>query len=136
MRAEIIYNIKKAGYKLDLYGSQTRPVENKFEVFNNYTYSICVENSVADGYITEKLFDGYYSETIPIYFGGNLNTWINEKALYKLGDSSCIEDEINLIASKSIEAYQSEQLISMREYEAFKQERINELSRLLDNNFG
>ncbi|WP_161780950.1 glycosyltransferase family 10 domain-containing protein [Criblamydia sequanensis] len=42
---------------------------DKFELLNNYKFYICYENSVFDGYITEKIFDCFYSGCIPIYYG-------------------------------------------------------------------
>jgi hypothetical protein len=38
-------------------------------VFNNYKFVFVSENSINDGYITEKIFNCYFSRTIPIYYG-------------------------------------------------------------------
>lgn len=40
-------------------------------VFNRYKFIICLENSINDGYITEKIFNAFYSRSIPIYLGPN-----------------------------------------------------------------
>lgn len=40
-------------------------------VFNNYKFIICFENSLTDGYITEKLFNVFFSRAMPIYLGPN-----------------------------------------------------------------
>jgi hypothetical protein len=39
------------------------------EVFNLYKFIVCFENSYNDGYITEKIFNGFLAKTIPIYSG-------------------------------------------------------------------
>lgn len=48
-----------------------------------YRFSLCAENAIADGYVTEKLFHGLYAHTIPFYIGDteaildfNLNAFI------------------------------------------------------------
>jgi hypothetical protein len=44
-------------------------VSNKLEFLSHYKFSICFENSKTDGYISEKLSDGFEAGTVPIYFG-------------------------------------------------------------------
>lgn len=43
--------------------------QSKSEVMSQYMFSLCFENMEMKGYITEKIFDCFYSGTIPIYFG-------------------------------------------------------------------
>jgi hypothetical protein len=67
--------------ELDLYGmgwdkitfpSYKGVVENKSEVLKKYKFTLCYENMEnIDGYITEKIFDCFYANTVPIYWGGN-----------------------------------------------------------------
>ena len=40
-----------------------------FRVMNKYKFVVTIENSYNDAYITEKLFNSYFSNTIPIYEG-------------------------------------------------------------------
>ncbi|OUU26503.1 MAG: hypothetical protein CBB97_07965 [Candidatus Endolissoclinum sp. TMED37] len=42
---------------------------SKFEVLKNYKFCICFENMEMKGYISEKIFDCFYSGAIPIYLG-------------------------------------------------------------------
>lgn len=44
-------------------------VEDKIDFIKNYYFNICPENSYANGYITEKLFDSCVAGCIPIYYG-------------------------------------------------------------------
>ena len=53
-------------------------------LFQQYKFVFICENSISDGYITEKIFNCYFSRTIPIYYGSNkitsyfnANTFIN-----------------------------------------------------------
>jgi hypothetical protein len=59
-------------------------------VFNKYKFVICFENSYADGYITEKIFNCFFAKTIPIYKGSpivekyfNISTFIDVRNLNK-----------------------------------------------------
>lgn len=45
------------------------PVEDKYEALSNYQFSLCFENMVMPGYITEKIFDCLFVGTVPVYWG-------------------------------------------------------------------
>lgn len=40
-------------------------------LFNRYKFIFCFENSLRNGYITEKIFNVFFSRSIPIYLGPN-----------------------------------------------------------------
>lgn len=42
---------------------------SKLKVLGNYKFSLCFENTSFPGYITEKVFDCFFTGTIPIYLG-------------------------------------------------------------------
>jgi alpha(1,3/1,4) fucosyltransferase len=44
-------------------------VASKLDALSRYTFSICFENVVLDGWVTEKIFDCFAAGTIPIYWG-------------------------------------------------------------------
>jgi hypothetical protein len=51
--------------------------DSKLEVLAGYDFALCFENLKMNGYITEKIFDCFYSGTIPIYRGGDdILRWI------------------------------------------------------------
>ena len=43
--------------------------DSKYQTLSNYSFSLCFENMAMDGYLTEKIFDCFYTGTIPIYLG-------------------------------------------------------------------
>lgn len=46
------------------------PSLNKTETLANYKFNFCLENSIGvNGYITEKIFDAFFSQTVPVYLG-------------------------------------------------------------------
>jgi hypothetical protein len=58
-------------------GAQDRPsyrgrVERKRDVMGRYRFALCYENiKDVPGYITEKLFDAFFSGTVPVYRGAD-----------------------------------------------------------------
>lgn len=46
-------------------------VDDKIEFQKKYKFTIAFENSIIDGYVTEKIVQAWASGTIPIYWGGN-----------------------------------------------------------------
>ena len=46
-----------------------KKVTNKIQFLSNYKFSIAMENSEGDGYLTEKIVDSFLAGTIPIYYG-------------------------------------------------------------------
>lgn len=43
--------------------------DNKIEYLKQFKFNLCPENSNAEGYVTEKLFDSFKAGCIPIYWG-------------------------------------------------------------------
>ena len=66
------------------YQSYKGPVDNKFKLLSEYKFSLCFENCIADGYITDKIFDCFKAGNIPVYLGDpNIGNYI---------DSDCFID--------------------------------------------
>ena len=42
---------------------------SKYEILSRYQFSLCFENMIMNGYVTEKIFDCLYAGTIPLYLG-------------------------------------------------------------------
>ena len=41
------------------------------QILEKYTFAIIVENTDADGYVSEKIYDAFIAGTIPLYYSGN-----------------------------------------------------------------
>ena len=73
-------------------------VKNKIEFLSNYKFSIAMENSNGDGYLSEKIFDSFLAGTIPIYSGDYfLDEFINPKSYILIKGEKDIEKKINYI---------------------------------------
>ena len=58
------------------------PVDTKEETLLDYRYSIIIENTKQDNYITEKLIDCLIVGTIPIYWGcPNVSDYFNMEGI-------------------------------------------------------
>lgn len=51
------------------FGKGYKKIENKIEGLKDYRFSIVIENSLSEGYFSEKLIDSLITCTIPIYWG-------------------------------------------------------------------
>lgn len=70
LRINLFHSISK--YKqVDGYGNMFGRAlrQSKFDLLFEYKFCLCPENSIYDGYITEKLIDAYAGGTVPIYSG-------------------------------------------------------------------
>jgi hypothetical protein len=56
------------------------PVANKFKEMSKYQISIVIEN--CNNYMSEKIFDSFFSGTIPVYVGPNLDIFGVPSNLY------------------------------------------------------
>ena len=75
-----------------------RIVKNKIEFLSEYKFSIAMENSNGDGYLSEKIVDSFLSGTIPIYYGDYiLDEYINPKTYILIKGEKDIEKKIEYI---------------------------------------
>lgn len=62
-----LYKYKPVDGYGNMFGNPLR--KSKFAILPEYKFCLCPENSIYDGYVTEKLIDAYAGLTIPIYSG-------------------------------------------------------------------
>jgi hypothetical protein len=64
---------------------QTEFADNKQAYLKNYYFNICPENTSANGYTTEKLFEAISCGCIPVYWGAEFadKAVINEAAVIR-----------------------------------------------------
>ena len=149
IRTEIFNKINKIGEvkcagKL-LHNDDTLKNEfnnNKIEYLRDFKFNICPENTISDGYITEKLFDSFKAGCIPIYSGDeNIELdLINKNALlfYRAcEDNSELLKEVERLNKddKLFDAFQNQVKIndSMVDYLWERREKIlNRLEELIN----
>ena len=66
-----------------------------------------MENSVLDGYVTEKIFNPFFSRVIPIYNGSpNIDNYINPNAFIWVKEPN---KDLNVIKAKILKLKNSEE---------------------------
>lgn len=75
-----------------------KAVGNKLEFQKQYKFSLAFENSIMDGYVTEKIVQAWAAGTVPVYYGGNgVELDFNEKAFIDVSKYSSIDECIDYI---------------------------------------
>lgn len=71
----------------------------KMQFFSEGKFGIAMENGSHPGYVTEKLIDCYYANTVPIYWGDkSVSRDFNPKSMFYVNDMTDI-DEIRAIGN-------------------------------------
>lgn len=74
------------------------PVKNKTEFLSSYKFSIAMENTEGQGYISEKILDSFLAGTIPIYYGGYMiDEFINPKSFILIRNENDMKNKIEYI---------------------------------------
>jgi hypothetical protein len=85
------------------------PTSHKADTLSRYTFAICYENQVVEGWITEKIFDCFFAGTIPIYWGApDIDRWIPPECFIDMRQFQGYDDLRELLHSLNddqIEAY-------------------------------
>ena len=113
-------------------------VKDKIKFFSSYKFSLSMENSNGDGYVSEKIFHSFISGTIPIYYGDYLiDEYINPKTYILIKGEKDIGAKIEYIKSidndyKKYRSILSENVIVDNN---FTKQIDNELKLFLNNIF-
>ncbi len=97
LRLHAISELRKIG-EVDVFGpGSRRPVDRPSEIAGDYSFTICFENDLYPGYVTEKPFEAYLSGSVPIYYGIDSERYLNPSALLNLYDFESQEQWLNRI---------------------------------------
>lgn len=86
-----------SNYKELLHDKSCYHSNELLNLFQSYKFILCFENSLSDGYITEKIFNVFFSRTIPIYFGPNDKKYYFNKDSYLDMNDNSIEQKIRTL---------------------------------------
>ncbi|AWG21425.1 hypothetical protein FFWV33_07715 [Flavobacterium faecale] len=78
----------------EYYSSWKGEVDDKKDLMSKYKFSVCFENAIGPtGYISEKIWDGFASGTVPIYFGApNVTEHIPENCFIDYRNYKTLDD--------------------------------------------
>ena len=75
-----------------------KKIKNKISFLSKYKFSIAMENSSGDGYLSEKIVDSFRAGTIPIYYGDYMiEEYINPKTYILVKGDKDMEEKIEYI---------------------------------------
>ena len=91
-------NYKKVDMGGKCFNNLNRKIKEKIKFLNEYKFSIAMENSEGDGYISEKIIDSFRSGTIPIFYGDYLvDEFVNPKTYILIRGEKDIDKKIEYI---------------------------------------
>jgi hypothetical protein len=96
-----LYNSISEYKQVDGYGNMfSNPLrKSKFAILPEYKFCLCPENSVYDGYVTEKLIDAYAGLTVPLYSGTlSVDCDFNDRAFINYMNTKDMEYFVKYIA--------------------------------------
>ena len=74
------------------------PVKDKIKFLSSYKFSIAMENTNGNGYVTEKIIQSFIAGTIPIYYGNYMvEEYINPKAFILIKGTKDLNKKIEYI---------------------------------------
>ena len=125
LRLKIIQELSKFG-QVDVFGlRKSTQVKYKHDVAREYKYSICFENDLYPGYVTEKLLDAYLSETVPLYWGDlGFDDTINDQSFFNLAKFESMANFIEMALTTDYESIYCQPLL-------VKSPQITDLKNLL-----
>ena len=107
-------------------------IEGKCSVMSRYNFAICFENSIAPGYISEKIFHCFYVGTIPIYLGApDIKDYVSENCFIDMRDFGSyaeLRNFLNSLTQKDIENYRenARQFLKSEKFKPFTTEYFAE----------
>lgn len=70
-------------------------VDNKQSFISGFKFNLALENSMLDGYVTEKIADAFCASTVPIYWGGSkVKSDFNPSSFINVTDYNSMDDFI------------------------------------------
>jgi len=74
------------------------PVEDKMKFISGFRFNLCPENSMVDGYVTEKIVEPLAAQTVPIYWGTeDVCNEFNPEAFIRINDYSSFSEAFDAI---------------------------------------
>jgi len=118
---------------IDTFGTITGSrLPNKNIALDNYKFSIAVENSIQEGYFTEKVLDCFATKTIPIYWGDitALGKFFNLKGVIHF---TSLDELEGILSNCSEELYLS--LLDVIEENYSKVDNLKEPEMYIERNY-
>ncbi len=127
LRLHALDALSKIG-QVDIFGPATRrEIYKPTELARQYKFTVCFENDVYPGYVTEKPLEAYLAGTVPIYFGHDPAEFINDQSMLNLFSFPNISSWI-----EQIKIVNSNDALYLKHYESPILKREPELTQTLN----
>lgn len=97
---ELLCNYKKVNSGGRFKNNIGRPsgIKNKRLFQQKHKFALCFENSIHDGYTTEKIIEAYAAKTVPIYWGDpSIEEYFNKDSFVNVGSYSSMDVAIEAV---------------------------------------
>lgn len=84
--------------------------DDKLSISEKFWFSLCFENDLYPGYVTEKVLEAWLSWTIPLYWGNDACGILNPKAIINLANFLSMEEFVNHVSKLYLDR---DQMINM-----------------------
>jgi len=119
-----------------IYNNNVGKIKNKILFLSSYKFSIAMENSEGDGYMSEKIIDSFISGTIPIYYGNYMiDEYINPKSYIHIRGEKDMKEKIEYIKKKDDNLYKKILKENILIDNKFKEKIENQKIQFLINKF-
>jgi hypothetical protein len=111
--------------------------EHKPTTLGSYTFALCFENSVLKGWITEKIFDCFFTGTIPVYLGApDIQDYIPQDCfidMRQFSDYASLRSYLKALTPAQVNAYRqaARDFLASPQYEPFTKRAFAALFRQL-----
>ncbi len=93
--------------KLRKFKSYRGIAKNKSEIYSKYKFGLIFENSIVNGYISEKIFDCMRSGCVPIYLGApNIEEYVDSNTFISYNNFNSNEELLNYLSQISEGEYE------------------------------
>lgn len=110
-------------------------VESKSETLSQYTFALCYENMILKGWITEKIFDCFFSGTIPVYLGApDITDYVPENCFIDkrhFGSYEELKTRMKSLTDDEIGAYRenAKNFITSEKFSSFRKKTFVDIFR-------
>jgi alpha(1,3/1,4) fucosyltransferase len=111
-----------------------------YKIISEYKFIICFERVKKEDYITEKIYNAFYSNTIPIYWGApNITSLYNTKSFINIESKDLFKEKIELIKKldNNDELYnkyfENKPIINPDKHDKLLENSINKIKEILSN---
>jgi hypothetical protein len=92
VRLRAIQELSRIG-EVDVFGRYSnRYIDRKIEKSRDYMFSVCFENDIYPGYVTEKPLEAWLGDTVPLYWGHDKAGYLNKSGMINLMDFDSLQN--------------------------------------------